>query len=369
MVRKMKKLFNAFIKRLEMFPVKIIYLKTYVFEWIDVYRKRELYKNVKWSNEQKREFDDYWIKNYGKKISPRWHKLYESINGKFDVTYLPDVIYSTKIAPQIIPYNVAKQLCDKAMIEIFAKAAKVKTPRTIVLNSYGVFYDEQRNIISLEKVLELLETENKVVLKATVGGSSGKGVQLLNLENMSVDEIKEKLRCYKVNYIIQEKIEQHESFSRLHPQSINTIRLITVAGKRGVSHLPLTVRVGSGTSNVDNIHAGGMAIGVDDSGTLNGKAYRLGNCDNKEVLYVHPDTLINFSGYKLAAIPEMINSSYKLHGSVPGIGVISWDFTVSKSGEPIVIEANMLAQGMWLPQIANKKGISEALLPLIRRNE
>lgn len=363
----MKKLFNAFIKKLEMFPVKIIYLKTYVFEWIDVYRKRELYKNVKWSNEQKREFDDYWIKNYGKKISPRWHKLYESINGKFDVTYLPDVIYSTKIAPKIIPYNAAKQLCDKAMVEIFAKAAGGKIPKTIILNSYGIFYDSCRNIIGKKEAVELVKNEKVVILKPTVGGSSGTGVRVLKVDQLDENGIEEIFSEYGENYIIQEKIVQNESFSLLHPNSINTIRLTTIAVENGVRHWPLALRIGTGESSVDNIHAGGIGIGVDDEGKLKSKAYRLGSCDCKETLEVHPDTGVRFEGYRLDGIRQMINLAHILHGYVPGIGVISWDFTVDIEGNPIVIEANMLAQGMWFSQIINQKGMSDIMLPLIMK--
>lgn len=364
----MKKLFNAFIKRLELLPVKIIYLKTYVFEWIDVYRKRELYKNVKWSNEQKREFDDYWIKNYGKKISPRWHKLYESINGKFDVTYLPDVIYSTVIAPKIIPYYVGKALCDKSLIEIIAKAAGVEVPTTYLLNSYGFYYDKNRNIVLKKDAALLLKNIDDAVIKPTVDGNSGKGIKTTSFNEGSLAEIEKKLDLsVEVNHIVQKKINQHETFARLHPMSINTLRVITYIGENGISHWPLSMRIGTGKSNVDNIHAGGLVVGVDDEGNLSETAYFLGHCDSKRNCKVHPDTGIVFKNYKISNVYDVIRSAEKLHGFFPGIGMISWDFTVSSSGSPIVIEANIMGQSVWFPQIVNKKGMSEEMLHFVRK--
>ena len=355
----------AFLERI---PVKIICWKTWVFEWTDIFRKRSLYQNIQWTREQKEAFDQYWKKNYGKKISPRWHKLYQSINGTFDAAYLPDVIYSTVVEPRIVPYYVGKTLSDKAIAEIFAKAVAVKIPKTIVLNSYGIFYNSNREVISQKDAVELLRKENVVVMKPTIGSSSGNGVQVIDITDWDDKKIINLLEQNGKNYIFQEKITQHDTFAALHPQSINTIRLTTIATRNGVKHWPLVVRIGRGNSAVDNIHAGGLGAGVSDDGKLKEKAYGLGNCDRKETYTKHPDTGVVFLNYQLEGIPRMIQEACMLHGHVPGVGAISWDFTVSKEGDPIMIEANMLGQGMWFSQIVNEKGMSDMMLPLIRRN-
>lgn len=362
----MKRVFRSIIAFLEWIPSKVICWKTWIFEWVEILRKRNLYQDVQWTKEQKEAFDQYWIKNFGKKISPRWHKLYQSINGTFDVTYLPDVIYSTKIEPQINPYSVAKVLQDKSLIEILSKSVQVKVPKTILLNSYGLFYDEQRRNITKEEAFEILSSTGVVAVKPTVGGSSGNGVKIIDFQSLSQQQRIELLNSYKMNYILQEKINQHSSFAALHPESINTIRLITVASKNGMWHWPLTMRIGAGNAVVDNIHAGGLVIGVSDDGYLKEEAYRLGYCDKKDKYSAHPDSKIVFKNYKLEKIPDIIEVAERLHECFPGIGMISWDLTLSEDGEPIIIEANLSAQGTWFPQIVNKKGMSGSLLNALK---
>ena len=83
----MKKIYNRFLRFLKKTPWKVDILKTTIAEWIAIFRKATLYKSVKWTKEQKDEFNNYWKTNYGKKISNRWHRLYEACNGVHKIDY------------------------------------------------------------------------------------------------------------------------------------------------------------------------------------------------------------------------------------------------------------------------------------------
>ena len=119
-----------------------------------------------------------------------------------------------------------------------------------------------------------------------------------------------------------------------------------------VNHVPLALRIGQGGGYLDNAHAGGMFIGVSDTGQLNSVAFtEFGDRYEK-----HPDTQIEFKNYVIDFVPEIIKTTEKLHLSTPQLGIISWDITVDECKMIVLIEANTRGQRIWFPQMANGKG-------------
>jgi len=161
------------------------------------------------------------------------------------------------------------------------------------------------------------------------------------------------LYSYHGNFIVQEKLVQCEAVNKLYPGSIKTFRVITYVCNGEVFHSPISLRVGSGSGEVDNIHSGGMVIGVTGQGNLMDKAFKLGYCDNKDTYLTHPNSGITFSGYHIPNIARVVDAAHRLHGRLPGVGIISWDFILDKDEQPIVLETNLIGQSVWFPQIVN----------------
>lgn len=138
----------------------------------------------------------------------------------------------------------------------------------------------------------------------------------------------------------------------LYSEAVNTFRVITYLWDGEVFHVPLGLRIGQGGSYLDNAHAGGMFIGVNDLGELNDEAFTEFGKRYKE----HPDTHTVFKGYKLNFVPELIKTAKKLHLNAPQLGIISWDLTVDQNGVFVLIEANTRGQSIWFPQMANGMG-------------
>ena len=138
----------------------------------------------------------------------------------------------------------------------------------------------------------------------------------------------------------------------LYAGAVNTFRVITYLWNGEVFHVPLALRIGQGGSYLDNAHAGGMFIGVNDLGELNDEGFTEFGKRYKE----HPDTHAVFKGYKLSFVPELIKTAKKLHLNAPQLGIISWDLTVDQNGEFVLIEANTRGQSVWFPQMANGTG-------------
>lgn len=356
----MKLIYRMFTSFLESLLVQTIIFKTWLFEWISIIRKSYLYKHVHWSDEQHKTFNDFWIRFYGTEISGRWHRLYQSINDTFDPQYFPDIIFSTKLEPKLNPIIYSKFISDKSLTElIYSNVPGIKFPQTIVLNCSGTFYDGERNLIDYERALQLLNNSGDIVIKPIIGGSSGKGVQIISFNdsgllagNKSVNSILEE---YKQNYIVQARLKANTQYSTLYQHSINTIRLITYIVKDEIHHAPLCLRMGNNMKQVDNIHAGGLVIGVSDNGILNQYAYKLGYANKKERYKAHPDTGIVFKEYQLPGTLEMISVAKELHKKTPHLGIISWDFTFDENNKVVLVEGNYFGQSIWFPQIVHAK--------------
>lgn len=353
----MKKLYRKFLCFFANVPTKIETIKFFFVEWIAIYKKASLYKNVKWSKDQQREFDIFWKKNYGKKISNRWHRLYEACNGVHRIDYFPELLYSTRLERKINSFTHCRVFANKSFNDVLFdnRIDGVRTPKCFIFNDNGIFYDDKRNIINFATVLNLLHNIGEAVIKPTIDSSSGKGVAILNIKSgINVRDnknIKDILQSYNENFIIQEKIEPCPELKTLYPNAINTIRVITYIVDNKIAVAPVSLRIGGGGGEVDNIHAGGMVIAVNDSGSLGKFAYRLGWGDSFQKFEKHPDTNIVFENYKLEFIPKLLEIAKLLHTKTSNVGIVSWDFTVDSSGDIIVVEANYSGQSVWFPQM------------------
>ena len=356
----LKNFYRSMVSRKKRRIEKLERRKTFIFEWLAIIRKRKIYKNVKWTAEQKKEFKIFWVTNYGKKISNRWHRLYQSMNGVYNVKYIPEMFYSTKIEPKINPFFSSRELSDKNLIELLlAKKldAGVCVPETVLSVCNGLIYNAQRELISLEQADELLQSDMSVVIKPTVGSSSGEGVEIFDKASDIGKSTRELMDKYSDNFIVQKKIIPSPELARIYDKAINTIRITTYACGGNVYHCPISLRVGSGGRNVDNIHAGGLGIIVNDDGSLAEEAYRLGYGDKTDKFTAHPDSGTVFKDCKLSFMPNLISVAHSLHGCFPGIGVISWDITVDESNRLTIIEANLAGQGIWLPQVISGQAL------------
>lgn len=356
----MKKCYNDLIKFLELLIVRLHVLKMLFAEKYALARKKTLYKDVMWSHEQISAFNTFWTENLGRKIDSRGHKLYQSINGAFHKDYFPDFLFATKLEPKLNSYLHARLYSDKSLTELlYSKSTKLKMPATYLVKSSGLWYNSDRTPITAERAKELLLNLGEAIVKPTIGGNSGKGIGFCNFvagRDMNSDTTMDYLFSDLYNdFIVQEKLTQHVSYNKLYPHSINTIRISTYIADEQVFYADLCLRLGTGGAKVDNIHAGGIGVGVEVTGLLKQHAYKLGYSDSAETLEKHPDTGVTFLDYEVAGINSIIETALELHGLTPHIGMVSWDFMVNTEGEAILIEANYMGQAVWFAQIVHGK--------------
>lgn len=351
----LKRIYRAFIRKINAIPVRIETKKVFIAEWFAIIRKYPVYKDVKWTHSQKRAFNKFWKKNYGKKIPSMWHKLYQKCSGEFCVEYMPELIYSTKIEPKMDDYLYDYALEDKSLVEILSLNSGCVVPKTIVVCSDGVFYDKGRKVISKKKAILIAANERNMIVKPTVGSSSGQGIQII--KEPTITKIASVFAESGKDFIIQELIIPHKDFAVYNPSSINTIRITTYILNGKIYHFPLCFRIGRSGKSVDNIHAGGLGIGVNDNGSLLEYAYDLGWGDSVKKLKAHPDTGVVFADQTLPCMSKIIEAANELQGRFPHTKIISWDFTVNDKNEPVLIEANIRGQAVWFPQMIHGKSV------------
>lgn len=340
----------------------------------NIKKKQHLLSKVNLTKNQEKEIQEYFKKYYGKKISTKWHRLYQSYTGNYDKKYFPEILFSTKLEEKMSDRDICKVITDKSMVELLYKDIdELYIPKTIVLNCSGIWYDENRNIISKEKAYSLLENCGKKIWKKTLDTSSGRSIMITNIQkgydkknNINLEELMNK---YNENFIVQECIVNCQELSNIYDKSLNTFRIITYIINDKIYHVPITLRMGKGKNEVDNIHAGGIFIGVTDEGYLKEQAFT----EYQEKYRIHPNSKIKFKGYKISGIKKMIEIAEKCHGKTPHLKMISWDFTINKDNQITLIEVNLNGQSIWFPQMANGCSAfgdnTEYMLKLISKNK
>lgn len=319
--------------------------------------RKKIYSNINLTKSQMEEINSLYLKFYGKRVPYLWHKYYMAYNGKFDRFYFPELLY----IPEFERYmNLNKSLADiienKNILPIFASFSNVRMPKTIISCQDGILKNERFEVIDKKQATMILSSIGEVFYKPSVGTCSGVGCKLLNFINGNEINLQQSVEQFldnaDINFVIQEKIECHDSIKNIYSKSANTFRIMTYRWKNEILIVPSVMRIGQGGSFLDNAHAGGMFVAINDDGILHKTAYT----ESKKVYEFHPDTQVKFEGYKIENFSLVRDAAIKMHNNLAELGVINWDFTIDSTGEPVLIEANVNGGGIWIFQIAHGKG-------------
>lgn len=236
-------------------------------------------------------------------------------------------------------------LRDKLFFGIFAKSVGIDSGQNIALINHGRIFDlDSKEYIPGDVFWERHEGDYFI---KQIDGECGDGIFHVKIYDGSI--------IYKNNnygwiefsnflgqgrFIVQKTIVQHPVMSSLHPQSINTLRLVTIrnpsTGK--IELFPSILRIGTGESNVDNTSQGGIAVGFDlTSGKL--KKYGFYKPEFGGRVEEHPDSHIKFSDFTIPYVNEAEEQATLLHTFLSDVHSIGWDIAIGENG-PIFVEGN-----------------------------
>jgi hypothetical protein len=200
----------------------------------------------------------------------------------------------------------------------------------------------------------------QLVIKPALGSYGGKNVNKFTVSdgNAMPDGIRlEKLfAAYGNNFIVQKAVVQHKAMAALHKSSLNTFRLTSYLGKKGVTILSTTVRMGRNGALIDNISQGGVSCGVQENGQLNTEGYGL-DCSK----CFTTDSGQPFADISLPHINKIFKTARTLHKESPHFRLIAWDFCLDEHGDVILIEYNIRGQDIVGHQLMNGSVFSPIL--------
>ncbi len=291
-------------------------------------------------------------------IKTYWHNFYATCNGHFSTGYIPENLYYSIIEPKLNDRQSASVLMDKNLLEkLFPNAMQ---PGTVVKNINGFFFNDKGEIIDKESVRDVTKNYDMVFIKPTLDTGGGKNVSVLNFkdkqQNTEEKEFSQLLDSYGKNFILQQKVEQHEIMADLNPTSLNTFRVMSYLRNTEVMILSIIVRMGREGAITDNSTTGGISCGVKSDGSLNAIGYQLSG----EKFHA-TSTGIEFEKIHLPFLPKIHTAVQSLHKEVPYFQIISWDFAVDKNGEIVLIELNIKGQDITFHQLNN----GSVLAPLL----
>ena len=198
-------------------------------------------------------------------------------------------------------------------------------------------------------VKKLMTTPGDYFLKPK-DGQCGQGVIKLTTSDglwkiNDIDSSEEKVSStlksiLSQDYLVQERVIQHNSLDRVYPNSINTIRLITSYDQKQNTVTPFAalLRIGAHGNVVDNLAKGGIAVGIDlTSGKLSEYGFYKFGKGTKTLS--HPDTGFVFKGFEIPYFQEALSQALELHRHLLPLAIIGWDIAIAPDG-PVFIEGN-----------------------------
>lgn len=167
-------------------------------------------------------------------------------------------------------------------------------------------------------------------------GSCGHGVTKVKVADFAgAEALLSHLREKKL-VILEHSLPQHEAMAKLHPASVNTLRIVTDLVKDDVKIAYIMVKIGRGGGCCDNTGQGGMLCRVDEK---TGKIRSVATDDYFNIFECHPDTGVKFEGYAIPMLSEAIALAKQAAKEIPQMRHIGWDIGITPDG-PAIIEGN-----------------------------
>jgi hypothetical protein len=289
----------------------------------------------KLTHDEIKNISSFWCDYLSPKRELGWFAFYKSMGHEYDLSfYVPDDFYYAYVDGYFSSPEACRLIDDKNLYDLLFH--DVPRPRTIARSIDGIALNADFQHINMTDFVNLCYLEGSVILKKAVNSEGGKGITFFDASKDDKVELIAFVKESK-NICVQEVIRQHQDLSKLHPKSVNTIRIISLFFEDEVHILSSVVRMGVGEAKVDNASSGGIVCGVESSGRLKPEAFDvMGNRYGQ-----HPSG-VRFESVTIPHFDQCLDlcRKYALR-LVQFSKLLSWDFAISEDGNPLLIEVNM----------------------------
>lgn len=219
------------------------------------------------------------------------------------------------------------------------------------------------NEVSLDEFRDIFSDVSRIIYKP-VGGNCGKGVSAYDIDEDNIEDVYRELHDFPAG-VVEQYLVQHPELSSLAPDSVNTVRVVTVSSKdfpvnESGDHFDIAyaaLRIGGEESVVDNFHSGGMVAAVNlktgkvitNAVDMKGKVYRK-----------HPATGKKIRGFMIPEFQAVLDMAKAACGDLEGY--LGWDIALTEKG-PVLIEVNTkpAVALLQMPYVPKRKGMKHVM--------
>lgn len=184
---------------------------------------------------------------------------------------------------------------------------------------------------NFEEFVEFCSTKKEFIAKP-IDGCGGVGVELIKVNKKSLKKIYNDL-VESNRLLIEEKIVQHKSLSKLNKSSVNTLRIVSYFDGKTVHILNTVFKIGNG-GITDNFSSGSMYTFIKD-----GKIIVPAIDRDDTTFYKHPISNIELIGYEIPNYNKAINLVKDCAKVIKEVKYVGWDIAI-KEDDICLIEGN-----------------------------
>ncbi|MBT8356520.1 MAG: hypothetical protein KJO61_02000 [Deltaproteobacteria bacterium] len=185
-------------------------------------------------------------------------------------------------------------------------------------------------------------SSKKVIIKPIIG-MGGHNVVVAWKDNDEI-RIKKGKDAFSLDHIklsipsvVQEYFVQHSDVAKIYPNSVNTIRIVTLLTKeKDVIILGAYMRFGMNGLWIDNVSQGGISVGID---LKTGGLKRFAIDGHGKTYLQHPDSGVNFLNHKIPHWNRVITLAKKTQKAFWYYKLLGQDIAIGLNG-PVIIEIN-----------------------------
>ena len=153
--------------------------------------------------------------------------------------------------------------------------------------------------------------------------------------------------------LLEECVKGCEELQVFHPQSLNTIRFVTMAFRGKAMAFGAIFRIGVGDMIIDNVHAGGLCTQVDmETGVVESDGATVAGMR----VVRQPDTGLLIKGTQIPHWDDIVEACLHLARNTRNI-ITGWDVVVTDDGKVELIEVNNRPDFDGGMQAPLKKGV------------
>lgn len=293
---------------------------------------------------------------FNKKVEPYSYRFFSHyLDAKENI--IPENIGRSYIETKLNPESMRGFYEDKNMFSRICGEDNV--PETVLCRmNGGKLWNKSFKPVD-DAFVNNLDDLGNLILKPSVGSSSGRGVMLFTYRDGNYKAIESNqelsasfLRQYGEDFVLQKAVVQHNDMSVFNPSSVNTLRIAVYRSwKDERAHAYACImRVGKNGQFVDNAHAGGMFVGVDiNTGEVGNELFDQ---------YGSSTTIWNGLDYsEKRYVPEWEKAKKFAEQTAEKLihhRLIAMDVSIDQNGKPVLIEYNLRGFSYWLFMLTNQ---------------